>query len=377
MIRDQARRIVRKEIAPRAAAIDATGEFPRENLRLLAEVGLLGLVMPEECGGSGEGVVSLCLAVEEIARACASTATAFATQTHCAYPILMAGSDEQKRRWIPALASGEKIGAIAFTEPQAGSDISAMSTTATRREGHYVLNGRKVFITNGPEADVVVVFASTDRSAGKKGFSAFVVERGAEGFRAGQPEKKMGICGSGTCSMEFEACELPESHRLGAEGDGFPLALRFFDRSRPGIGALAVGIAQAAFDYALAYATERKQFGRAIAQFQAIQFMLADMATAVTAARLLVYHAAAETDRASRGAGAAASMAKLLASDTAMKVATDAVQILGGYGYTKDYPVERYMRDAKVTQIFEGTNQIQRLVIARSLLAGAATLGRS
>ncbi|MBI2061098.1 MAG: acyl-CoA dehydrogenase family protein [Nitrospirae bacterium] len=370
-IRGHVRQIAQKEIAPRAAKTDATGSFPRENMDLLARLGLLGLAMPKENGGSGEGALSFCLAIEEIAKACASTATAYATQTHCAYPIMMAGSEEQRQRWLPALATGEKIGAIAFTEPQAGSDIGAMAATAERRSGEYLLNGRKMFITNGTEAGIFVVFASTDKAAGKKGFTAFVVEGGTRGLHAGPAEDKMGIRGSVTCSLEFQDCVVPEDHRLGNEGDGFALAFRFFDRSRPGIGALSVGIAQAALDYAAAYALERKQFGRPIADFQAIQFLLADMATSIAASRLLVYHAAMQTDRGSDGSRSGASMAKLFASDTAMRVTTDAVQILGGYGYSKEYPVERYMRDAKVTQIFEGTNQIQRLVIARSLLAGA------
>lgn len=379
MLRDQVRRMAERDIQARATQIDRTGTFPMENIRLLAETGLLGLVIPEEYGGTGEKVLTFCLAIEEIARACASTATVYATQSHCAYPIMMAGTPEQKARWLPALASGKTIGSIAFTEPEAGSDVAAITTTARRENNRYVLNGRKTFITNASEAGLFAVFASTDRTAGRKGLTAFVIERERAGLRVGPPAEKMGISGSTTCELVFEDCTIPLDSRLGDEGAGFDLALKFFDRSRPGIGALSVGIAQAALDYSLTYALERKQFGKAISSFQGIQFMIADMATSIIAARLLVHRAAREVDSGAPGAGCTASMAKLFASDTAMRVTTDAVQILGGYGYTKDYPVERFMRDAKVTQIFEGTNQIQRMIIARQLLAerSASTLHTS
>jgi alkylation response protein AidB-like acyl-CoA dehydrogenase len=366
-VRDLARALARDRIAPLAAQVDETEAYPAEQLRLLGQQGLMGLYVPEAYGGAGLGALAFCLSVEEVAWACASTAVVYLVQYAAGYPIVSHGTEEQKRRYLPRLAAGEMTTALSISEPGAGSDAAGMTTTAVRRGDRYLLNGTKMWVTNGSRASVLTLFATVDRGRGHKGVTAFLVEPTFPGFALGKLERKMGIRGSPTVALHLTDCEVPVENRLGGEGEGFRVALGALDRSRPAVGAQAVGIAQAALDASLAYARERHQFGQPIAAFQGIQFMLADMAMQVHASRLMVRHAAALVDR---GVGATAfesSMAKCFAGDAAMKVTTDAVQVFGGYGYTRDFPVERYMREAKVMQIFEGTNQIQRMVIGRAL----------
>ncbi|HEU5189535.1 MAG TPA: acyl-CoA dehydrogenase family protein [Methylomirabilota bacterium] len=363
-----AREISQERIAPRAAHVDETEEYPAEQLRLLGEQGLMGLHIPEEYGGAAAGALAYCLAAEEVARACAATSTIFLVQNLGGYPIALGGNTEQKKRFLPRLATGEITAAFSLSEPGSGSDAAGMTCSAVRKGDRYVVNGSKMWVTNGSHAGVITVFVSTDRAQRARGVTALLVEPGTPGFTVGKHEKKLGIRGSPTVALHFTDCEIPVENRLGEEGGGFRLAMRTLEASRPTIGAQAVGIAQAALDAAVAYAKERKSFDQAIATFQGIQFMLADMAMAVHVSRLAVHHTAALMDRGAASTAFEASVAKCLASDTAMKVATDAVQIFGGYGYTREFPVERYMRDAKITQIYEGTNQIQRLVIARALL---------
>jgi len=367
-VRDLAREIARERIAPLAARVDETGEYPHEQIKLLAQQGLMGLHMPEEYGGSNAGALAFCLAAEEVAWACAATSTIFLVQNLGGYPIVLAGNAEQKRRYLPRLAAGEITAAFSLSEAGSGSDAAALTCAAVRRGDRYVVNGSKMWVTNGSHAGVITVFVTTDRSKRGRGVTALLVEPGTKGFGVGKLEKKLGIHGSPTVALHFADCEIPVENRLGEEGEGFKVALRTLERSRPTIGAQAVGIAQAALDAALAYAKERRAFDRPIGAFQGIQFMLADMAMAIHASRLVVHHAAGLIDHDAPTTALEASAAKCLASDTAMKVATDAVQILGGYGYTREFPVERFMRDAKITQIYEGTNQIQRMVIAEQLL---------
>ena len=367
-IRDIAREIARERIAPLAAHVDETGEYPKEQLELLGQQGLLGLHIPEEYGGSAAGTLAFCLAAEEIAWACASTSTIFLVQSLGTYPLAIAGNEAQKRRFLPRLAAGEITAAFSLSESGSGSDAAAMRCAAVRAGDRYVLNGSKMWVTNGSHAGVITVFATTDHARRSRGVTAFLVEPGTKGFAVGKAEKKLGIHGSPTVALHFTDCEIPETSRLGAEGEGFAIAMKTLERSRPTIGAQAVGIAQAALDTAVAYAKERRAFDQPIAHFQGIQFMLADMAMAVHASRLVVHHAAGLLDSGATGTALEASIAKCLASDTAMKVTTDAVQVLGGYGYTREFPAERYMRDAKITQIYEGTNQIQRLIIAEQLV---------
>jgi alkylation response protein AidB-like acyl-CoA dehydrogenase len=368
--RDLAREIARERIAPLAAQVDETEAYPADQLRLLAEQGLMGLFIPEAYGGAGLGALAFCLAVEEIAWACASTAVTFLVQYAAGYPIVSHGTEQQKQRYLPRLAAGDITTALSISEPGAGSDAASMTTTATRRGDRYLLNGSKMWVTNGSRAGVITLFATVDRGSGHKGVTAFLVEPTFPGFALGKLERKMGIRGSPTVAIHLTDCEVPADNRLGAEGEGFRVALGALDRSRPAVGAQAVGIAQAALDAAVAYGKERRQFGQPITAFQGIQFMLADMAMQVHASRLMVHHAAALVDRGAPATSLESSMAKCFASDAAMRVTTDAVQIFGGYGYTREYPVERFMRDAKITQIYEGANQIQRIVIARELLGG-------
>jgi alkylation response protein AidB-like acyl-CoA dehydrogenase len=367
-IRDLARDIAQERIAPLAARVDETEEYPAEQLRLLGEQGLMGLHIPEEYGGAEAGTLAYCLAAEEVARACAATSTIFLVQNLGGYPIVLGGNAEQKKRFLPRLATGEITAAFSLSEPGSGSDAAGMTCAAVRKGGRYVVNGSKMWVTNGSHAGVITVFVSTDRAQRARGVTALLVEPGTPGFSVGKHEKKLGIRGSPTVALHFTDCEIPVENRLGEEGGGFRLAMRTLEQSRPTIGAQAVGIAQAALDAAVGYAKERRSFDQPIASFQGIQFMLADMAMAVHLSRLAVHHTAALMDRGAASTAFEASVAKCFASDTAMKVATDAVQIFGGYGYTREFPVERYMRDAKITQIYEGTNQIQRLVIARALL---------
>jgi alkylation response protein AidB-like acyl-CoA dehydrogenase len=359
------------EIAPIAAEIDRTDEYPLELVKKkMGEVGLMGIPIPEEYGGVGADFISYMLAIEEISYASAAVGVILAVHTSVGtMPILKFGNEEQKAKYVERMARGEWIGAFGLTEPNAGSDAASLRTRAVRDGDHYVLNGSKVFITNGEVADVFIVFAVTNPELGTKGISAFIVERDTPGFSIGKKEHKMGMNGSGTVTLNFDNAIVPVSQRLGDEGDGFKIAMSNLDGGRIGIGAQALGIARAAFDAAKAYTKQREQFGKPIADFQAVQFMLADMATRIEAARLLVYRAAALRQE-GRPCSKEASMAKYFATDTAMYVTTEAVQLFGGYGYSKEYPVERFMRDAKVTQIYEGTNQIQRLVVAKHLLKG-------
>ena len=367
-IRETIRELVQDKVAPRAAEIDERAEYPKDIESLFAANGILSIPFPEEYGGISGSSVTICMGIEEIAKACTTSSLILAVQALGSYPILVAGTEEQKRRLCPPLASGEKVAAYALSETGSGSDAAAMKTRAKRYGDEYVLNGTKQFITHGSIAGTLVVFAQTDPEADHRGISAFVLERESSPWQAPKLEHKLGIRGSPTAQILFEDVRVPAANRLGDEGAGFKIALAVLDRSRPGIGAQALGIAEGAFDYALSYAKERNQFGQAIAGFQGIQFMLADIATQIEAARNLVFRAATKVDAKSPDLTKVAAMAKLFASDMAMKVTTDCVQILGGYGYISDYPVERMMRDAKITQIYEGTNQIQRVVIARALL---------
>jgi alkylation response protein AidB-like acyl-CoA dehydrogenase len=368
MIRDLARKIARERVAPNAARYDDAEEYPEDSIRALIEAGLYGVWVPEAYGGSAMGALALALVCEEVAAACASTGTQYLDQALGGIPIVLAGSEEQKKRFLPSLATGERLCAYSLSEPGAGSDAASLRTTAVRRGDEYVLNGSKQWCTNGDHADVITVFATLDPSKRARGITAFLVDKGTPGFSVGKKEKKMGIRASPTVALHFTDCAIPAANRLGAEGEGFRLAMRTLDITRPATGALGLGIAQAALDAAVAYAKERQQFGQPIGAFQGIQFMLADMAMAVHGARLMIHHCARQLDAGITGNTYEASMAKCFAADAAMKVTTDAVQIFGGYGYTREYPVERYMRDAKIMQIYEGTNQIQRVVIAKELL---------
>ncbi|QBI20678.1 acyl-CoA dehydrogenase [Egibacter rhizosphaerae] len=368
----QFREVVRKmavdHIEPRAAEIDANGEFPWDVARVLGENGLLGLHVPEEYGGSGADALTFALMVEEIARVCASSSVIPLVQKLGTVPILQAASEEQKRAWLPSIASGEQLISYGISEAEAGSDPASMVTTATRDGDGYVLNGTKVWTSMAGASERYVVFAKTDPDAGAKGVSAFFVHADDPGFTVGKAEDKLGIRGSPTCQIHFDDTPLSADRLIGEEGRAFYEAMAAFDHTRLVVGAQAVGIAQGAIDAAAAYVTEREQFGKPVGEFQGVQFMLADMQTETDAARGLVYQAAGKADRADDDLTRFSSMAKLKAGDTAMRVTTDAVQLFGGYGYTKDYPVERMMRDAKITQIYEGTQQIQRLVIARDML---------
>jgi butyryl-CoA dehydrogenase len=367
MIRDLARKIARERIAPHAAHYDETESYPEESMRAILESGLFGIWVPEAYGGSAMGCLALSLVTEEIAAACAATATQYLDQPLGGLPILLAGTDEQKKKYLPRLATGELLSAYSLSEPGAGSDAAGLRTTAVRRGDHYILNGSKQWCTNGDHADVLTVFATVDPSRRAKGVTAFLVEKGTPGFTVGKKEKKLGIRASPTVALHFTDCAVPVEQRLGAEGEGFKIAMKTLDITRPATGSMAVGIAQAALDAAVGYARERHQFGQPIAAFQGIQFMLADMAMAVHGARLMVHHSARQVDAGITDNTLEASMAKCFAADAAMKVTIDAVQIFGGYGYTREYPVERYMRDAKIMQIYEGTNQIQRVIVAKEL----------
>ncbi len=373
---DELRAVVRElaieRIAPRAAEIDEKQEFPHDLKELLAQQDLLGTCFEERHGGTNLDTVAQCILVEEIARADATTSLIPIVQKLGALPILMAGTDEQKDRYLPRLASGEWLAAFALTEAAAGSDVASNRMRATRDGDDYVLNGSKRFITHGSVADVLTVFALTDPEAGgRKGMSAFIVEAGSPGFAAPRVEHKMGIRGSPTAELTFDDVRVPAANRIADEGEGFRIAMETLDRSRLSIAAQAVGIAQGSLDASVSYAADRRQFGERVADFQGIQFMLADMASQTEAARQLTYAAAAKVDAKAHDLPYWTSSAKLVAGDTAMRVTTDAVQVLGGYGYITEYPVERMMRDAKITQLYEGTQQIQRLIVARQLLARA------
>ena len=368
MVMELARALAREKIAPIAAHHDETESYPEEAMRLLAQQGLMGIWVPEAYGGTDMGALAVSLVAEEVAWACAATATNWGATPLGGYPIVLAGTEEQKRRYLPRLAAGEILAAYSLSEPGAGSDAASLTTTAVRKGDRYVLNGTKLWCSNGSNAGVITLFATVDPKKGAKGITAFLVEPGFPGFAVGKKERKMGIRASPTVALHLTDCEVPVENRLGQEGEGFRIAMRTLDFTRPMTGATAVGVAQAALDAATEYAKERRQFDQPIAAFQGIQFMLADMAMQVHAARLMVHHVAALVDRKAPSTVLEASMAKCFAGDAAMRVATDAVQVFGGVGYTREFPVERYMRDAKIMQIYEGTNQIQRVVIARELL---------
>ena len=368
LLREAVRAVCDDKIAPLAASVDESADFPQQSYEALRKADFHAVHIPEQYGGAGADALATCIVIEEVARACASTSLIPAVNKLGTLPLLLAASEDIRARYLPAVASGEAMFSYALSESDAGSDAVAMRTTATRDGSSYMLNGSKRWITNAGTSDYYTVMAVTDREAGANGISAFVVEKGDEGFSFGAPEKKLGIKGSPTRELYFDNCRIPAERLIGPEGSGFKTALRTLDHTRVTIAAQAVGIATGALDYAMGYAKERKQFGKAIADFQGIQFMLADMATKVEAARQLTYAAAAKSERGDDDLTFFGAAAKCFASDVAMEVTTDAVQVLGGYGYVKDYPVERMMRDAKITQIYEGTNQIQRLVMARQLL---------
>ncbi len=368
-----ARKVAVEKIKPVAAHYDQTGEFPWELVKLFAELDFFRIWVEEEYGGMGRGVTELSLVTEELSRACGGIALSVAASALGTFPIVISGNEQQKKKYLPNLAEGKYLAGFCLTEPEAGSDAGAIKTKAIRDGDYYILNGKKHFITNGSVAKIYTVIASTDPSKGSRGASAFIVEEGFEGLSYGKEEDKMGIRASATSEVIFEDCKVPVENRLGEEGQGFVVAMKTLDKSRPGVAAQALGIAQGAFDLAAEYARLREQFGQSIISFQAIQFMLADMATEIEAARALIYATAKMIDAGVKNIAKESAMCKVFASDVAMKVATDAVQIFGGYGYMKDYPIEKFMRDAKITQIYEGTNQIQRLVIARNIIREGAS----
>ncbi len=358
------REFAENEVKPLAKEIDETERFPTETVQKMAEMGMMGLPIPEELGGSGVDQLGYVLAVEELSKVCATTGIILSAHTSlCCWPIMTFGTEEQKEKYLKPLASGQKLGAFALTEPSAGTDASMQKSTAVLDGDHYILNGNKVFITNAGAADVFIVFAMTDKEQGTRGITAFILERDMPGFTMGKPENKMGLRASSTCELVFDNVRVPVENRLGAEGKGFKIAMATLDGGRIGVGAQAVGIAQGAIDEAVKFTKERIQFGRRISQFQNTQFTLADMQTRTDAARMLVWRAAAAEQECQPYTHLAA-MAKLFASETASYVTNRAVQLCGGYGYTKDYPVERMMRDAKVTEIYEGTSEVQRMVIS-------------
>lgn len=370
MILDMVKKMVQQKVLPRAAQIDREGVYPEDMFQLLREQGLIGMAIPKEYGGSGSGVLSFCLVLEEIAKVCYNTAYILVMTFVPASCLLEAGNETQKEFYLNRLASGKYRGAFAVTEPNAGSDIGAIRTKAVKVNNSYILNGRKCFITNSTVADFIICFAKTDPDAGRSGLSAFIVDKNTPGLSIGKIEDKMGGKGVPSAEIILEDCHVPEENLLGKENGGFKIALRSFNRSRPVIGARAVGLAQGALDFAVGYTKQREAFGRPISKFQGLQFMIADMAMQIEAARQLVYKAAWLVDQGKtdlKTAGIIA-MAKCFSTDVAMKVAIDAAQLLGAYGYVKDYPLERYIRDAKSMQIVEGTNQIQRVIIANSVI---------
>lgn len=372
MIKELAQRIADEKIAPLAIEYDEKGIFPRDIMAVLAQSDLSGVYIPEAYGGLGGGVFEMSLVVEELSRACGGIALAFAGTGLGAFPILLYGNEEQKAKYLPDIASGQNLAAFGLTEANAGSDAAGIQTTAVKDGDFYILNGTKQWITNGGEAEIYSIVACTDRSKGARGFSAFIVESDTPGFSFGKKEDKMGIRASVTRELVFEDCRIPKENLLSKEGMGFIIAMKTLDRTRPGVAAQALGIAQGAFEAAVKYSREREQFGQKISSFQAIQHMLSDMSIQIEAARALVYATCRTIDAGAKSFSKESAMCKVFASDTAMKVTTDAVQVFGGYGYMKEYPVEKMMRDAKITQIYEGTNQIQRNVIALELIKEAS-----
>ena len=368
MIRDLARKIAIEKIKPVAAQYDESEEFAWPIMKILAESDLFGVYLPEQYGGLGGGILDMCLVTEELSRACGGIALGYAGTGLGTLPILLHGSEEQKKKYLPDIASGKRLAAFCITEAEAGSDAGSIKTTARKEGNKYILNGTKQWITNAGEAEIYTVIALTDKAKGVRGASAFIVEKGAKGMEFGKKEKKMGIRASATREVIFTDCEVPAENLISREGMGFIVAMKTLDTSRPGVAAQAVGIAQGALDCALDYSRTRVQFGAPISSFQAVQHMLADMGTQIEAARALAYSVARMVDSGAKSVSKESAMAKLFASDVAMKVAVDAVQIMGGYGYMRDYPAEKFMRDAKITQIYEGTNQIQRNVIAANMI---------
>jgi butyryl-CoA dehydrogenase len=376
MIRDLCRTIAEEKIKPVREHYDETGEFPHEIMKVFAEADLCGLYIEEKYGGTGGGVMDLVIAVEELSKVCSGIALGMAATALGTFPIILFGTEEQKQKCLPRIAKGQSLAAFGLTEAGAGSDAGGIKTTAVKDGDSYVLNGTKQWITNGGEADIYTVVAITDKAKGPRGASAFIVEKGTPGFTFGKKENKMGIRASATRELVFQDCRIPKENLLAREGMGFIVAMKTLDQSRPGVASQALGIAAGALEEAVNYSRERRQFGKPIASFQGVQFMLADMATQVEAARCLVYQAARYIDSGAKDISRISAMCKLFASDTAMRVTTDAVQVFGGYGYMKEYPVEKMMRDAKITQIYEGTNQIQREVIGLALIKEAAAKAR-
>ena len=372
MLQDLVRKIAQEKIKPIRAHYDETEEFPWEVVKILAESDVYALFIPEEYGGLGYGVLELSIAVEELSRVCGGIALCLAASALGTFPLLLFGNEAQKKKYLPSLAKGEKITGFALTESSAGSDAAAIQTTAVKDKDGYILNGTKQWITNGGEAQIYTIIALTDKKKGARGASAFIVEKDTPGFTFGKKEEKLGIRGSTTRELVFNNCHIPRENILGKEGMGFIVAMKTFDVSRPGVAAQALGIAQGAFDAALNYAHSRIQFGKPISSFQAVGHILADMSIQIEAARSLVYSTCRMIDAGKKNFGKESAACKVFASDTAMKVTVDAIQVFGGYGYMKDYPVEKMMRDAKITQIYEGTNQIQRNIIAQNLIREAA-----
>jgi alkylation response protein AidB-like acyl-CoA dehydrogenase len=372
MIRDLARQIAVEKIVPVRAELDEQNKFPTDIMKALAQADLFGIFIPEEYGGLGKQSLELCIAVEELSKACVGVSTSYAANALGTYPILLHGTDAQKKKYLPNIATGKNLVAFGLTEANAGSDASGVQTTAKLDGSEYVLNGTKQWITNGGEADIYTVIAITDRSKGPRGASAFIVEKGTPGFTFGKKENKMGIRASSTTELIFNNCRIPKENLIAKEGMGFIVAMKTLDSSRTGVGAQGVGVAQGAIDEAIKFAKQRVQFGQPITSFQAVQHMLADMQTQTEAARSLVYSVARFIDSGAKDVSRASAMAKLFATDVAMKVTTDAVQVMGGSGYMKEYPVEKMMRDAKILQIYEGTNQIQRNVVALDMIKEAS-----
>jgi len=376
-IQKLARRIAEEKVVPVRAELDETGQFPWEIMKNCAETGLFGVSIPEAYGGMGGGSFENCIVVEELSKACLGVSVSYAASLLGAYPILLGGSEEQKKKYLSQIASGSKLAAFGLTEANAGSDAQGIRTEAKKDGDHYILNGTKQWITNGGEAEIYTVVAMTDRSKGGRGATAFILEKGMEGFTFGKKENKLGIRASATRELVFQDCKVPKENVIGREGLGFILTMRTFDRTRPGIGAQAVGVADGALDAAVQYAREREQFEKKIISFQVMQHMLADMAIQVEAARALVYAVARYIDSNPRDFSKVSAMSKVFPSDVAMKVVVDAIQVFGGYGYMKEYPVEKMMRDAKILQIYEGTNQIQRNIIGLELIKQSASRKRS
>ena len=372
MVRDLARQIAQEKVVPVRAELDEKGEYPWEIIKVLAQSDMIGLFIPEEYGGLGKGCLELCLVVEELSCACVGVSTTYAANALGTFPLLLFGSDEQKKQYLPDIAAGKRLVAFGLTEANAGSDAGGIQTTARLDGNEYVLNGTKQWITNGGEAEIYTIIAITDKSKGPRGASAFVVEKGTPGFTFGKKENKLGIRASSTRELIFDNCRIPKKNLIAKEGMGFIVAMKTLDQSRTGVGAQGLGVAQGAFEEAVKFARQRHQFGHPIISFQAIQHMLADMAMQIEAARSLVYSVARYVDSGAKDISKESAMAKTYATDVGMKVTIDAIQVMGGAGYMKEYPVEKMMRDAKILQIYEGTNQIQRNVIGQALIKEAA-----